>query len=109
MATAFGRIGGNVRQQQQTKKPAGSDKALRAALRQQRRNQAKQDPTTQSNTYSEENDVVKDGNDTSKNKGEIGSNDKKKEKGDAKMKKKGPFHFVPYHAYKANTQQYLVF
>jgi len=88
MATAF-RIGVNVRQQKQPKKPSGSDKALRAALRQQRRNQAKQDLTTQSDTYSEDNNVVKDGNDTNhKNKGEIGSNEKKKEKGDAKSQKK---------------------
>ena len=38
----------NVRQiQQRSNKQAGSDKALRAALRQQRRNQAKQNVATQ--------------------------------------------------------------
>ena len=80
----------NVRQQPQSKKPAGSNKALRAALRQQRRTQVNQNRTVESNNDVDdehEEHVAKDAQATCKT--TTGTNDEKKEKNSSKKKSKG--------------------
>ena len=99
MATPL--IGRNsLRQQKQAKKTTGSDKALRAAVRQQRRNQVRQNISAETKEDSEENDQGKDGEGTeTKPQPEISSNKEKKEKGGTKQKSKGLFlDIVPHHA-----------
>ena len=78
----------SLRQQKQVKKTTGSDKALRAAVRQQRRNQVRQNIAAETKEDSEENDQEKDGEET-KSQPEITANNEKKEKGGTKKKSKG--------------------
>ena len=69
------------RKQPQAKKTPGSDKAYRAALRQQRRNQARQTTTADATGEDKKHDDSKETEDSdSKNKNEIGET-KKKTKG----------------------------
>ena len=86
----------NVRQiQQRSNKQAGSDKALRAALRQQRRNQAKQN----SDTLPEVDEKKKYEKDTKESvDGEVINSRERKEKKDSKKKSKGPYYLKCYHA-----------
>ena len=86
----------NVRQiQQRSNKQAGSDKALRAALRQQRRNQAKQN----SDTQPEVDENKKYEKDTKESEdGEVINSRERKEKKDSKKKTKGPYYSKCYHA-----------
>ena len=86
----------NVRQiQQRSNKQAGSEKALRAALRQQRRNQAKQNIDSQQ----EEEDKKKDANNTECTaEGGVINSAEKKDKGDSKKKTKGPYFVQFCHA-----------
>ena len=81
----------NVRQQSQSKKPAGSDKALRAALRQQRRSQVNQNRTVESNNDVDDELEKHDAKDSqAKCKTTTGTpNDEKKENNSFKKKGKG--------------------
>ena len=84
----------NVRQQQQrTNKQAGSDKALRAALRQQRRNQVKQNVAIEEDVNDKKKDEAKN-----KTEGGVINSVERKEKGDSKKKMKGLYFVKPYHA-----------
>ena len=80
----------NVRQQPQSKKPAGSNKALRAALRQQRRTQVNQNRTVESNNDVDDEHKEHDAKDAQAQcKTTTGTNDEKKEKSSSKKKSKG--------------------
>ena len=81
----------NVRQQPQSKKPAGSNKALRAALRQQRRTQVNHNRTVESNNDVDDDLKEQDAKDSqAKCKTTTGApNDVKKEKSSFKKKGKG--------------------
>ena len=88
----------NVRQiQQRSNKQAGSDKALRAALRQQRRNQAKQNIATQPEEEDEKG---------TKNKAEGGviNSTERKEIGDSKKKTKGSY----FQNHTMHVMRYLI-
>ena len=94
MATPF--IHG-FRQQKQTKKTAGSNKALRAAVRQQRRNQVRQNITADTKEDSEENDEGKDGEEVKTNpQPEIRASNEAKEAGGTKKKPKGQYFWTSY-------------
>ena len=98
--------------QNQTTKTGGSDKAYRAALRNQRRNQARQAAMPDTKGDAEEDEEGKETDDNKNNSQKKGSDEKiKKETGDTKKKMKGlsiteqytcVVHIIRLYYYKLN-------